>query len=55
MTGTDPAPGTMALTMRVKLLRSARMISPFSGPDVIWNGLNERMGVEGSNVSVSVM
>ncbi len=53
MTSTTSRPGTMAMSMRTTMLASGRMISPFAGPEVIWNGLNARVGLDQGNVSVS--
>lgn len=57
MTSSKSPVGGMAMSMRTTMLISGRMISPFSGPQVIWNGLNRKVnvnvGVDQGNVSVS--
>ena len=55
MTGTESASGSMALSMRRRMLLSGRPIRPFRGPDVIWNELNERKGLNLGNLSVSTL
>ena len=53
MTSTTSRPGTMGMSMRTTMLTSGRMISPFAGPEVVWDGLNARVGLGQGKVSVS--
>ncbi len=55
MTSTRSAPGGMARSMREEVLISGRMIMPFGGPRVIWNGANVKVGMVPGNDSVSVL
>lgn len=50
MTSSRYPPGGMAVGMRTTMLTSGRMISPYAGPEVVWNGLYLGLG----NGSVAV-
>ena len=53
MTSARPTPGNIATMMRTEMLFSGRLIYPYPGPEVIWNGLNGKSSLDQGNVSVS--
>lgn len=55
ITGVDYAAGTWAANMR-RLIRSpdsSRIICPFNGSEVIWNGVSGKLNLDQNNISVS--
>ena len=54
MTASRSEPGMMAMSMRTAVLGTGRMISPYAGPLVIWNGANRGKRLDKGNGSVSV-
>lgn len=45
MSSTKAAAGTMAMIMRTTMLTSGRVVAPYNGPEVVWNGLNGKVGL----------